>query len=149
MSLKSDVEEYGFALRRGALAPDQSSTLLELVQSAADQAGTRTRGGGNEAYAARNLLWELPETAILLADVPGSHLGGKLRGAQISAIPAERYTICAAAAGDVLLLKPLIVHRSSPADVPAHRRALHVVDAAAHPGAAVRWKRAPCDSLPD
>jgi ectoine hydroxylase-related dioxygenase (phytanoyl-CoA dioxygenase family) len=233
MNLRNDVEEFGFAIRRGALGPQGIPTLLQLVQSVSDHQGVaRTRGG--PAYAARNLLWKRPEIGLMLfetglnrlasevlgrdafpinatyfdktpnanwavpghqdlmmpverevaepsftgwrtksgvvyvepstevlsklvalrvhfddcpaangalAVVSGSHLNGKLRDAQISAIAADRYTICAAAAGDVLVMKPLIVHRSSPTAVPAHRRVLHVVYAAEQPGVEVRWKR--------
>ena len=233
MSLQIDLEEFGFALCRRALGPNQLSSLLDLVQSTSDQIGVRSRGGG--AYAARNLLWDRPNTALLLAEsgldllatdalgaaafpinatyfdktadanwavpghqdvmmpverevaepgfsgwrtklgvvyvepplevlsklvalrvhfddcplangalavVSGSHLLGKLRDAETSAITPNVYTTCAAAAGDVLALKPLIVHRSSPAAVPAHRRVLHVVYAAEQPGEQVRWKQA-------
>lgn len=75
-----------------------------------------------------------------LAVVPGSH-ANKLRDADIAAISAEDFTICEAAAGDVLLMKPLIVHRSSPAKLPGHRRVLHIVYACEEPGKQLRWKR--------
>lgn len=78
-----------------------------------------------------------------LAVVPGSHLRGKLRDAEIAAITRESYQLCPAKVGDVLAMKPLLVHRSSPATTPSHRRVLHVVYAVADPGQGVRWKRAP------
>jgi ectoine hydroxylase-related dioxygenase (phytanoyl-CoA dioxygenase family) len=83
-----------------------------------------------------------PASNGALAVVPGSHRRGKLRDADILAIPADQFTICAAAAGDILVMKPLLVHRSSPATVPSHRRVLHIVYAAAEPGENLRWKRA-------
>ena len=234
MTVKSDLEQFGFALCLGVLASEQLCNLSLLVNPVSDQPGTRTRGGGT--YAARNLLWDRPETAGILkivglnrlatealgaeaypinamyfdktADanwaVPGhqdlmmpverevpepgfsgwrtkvgvpyvepptkvleklvalrvhlddcpasngalavvaaSHLRGKLRNPDVFAITAEQYTTCAARAGDVLLMKPLIVHRSSPATEPAHRRVLQIVYAADQPGVELRWKSAP------
>jgi hypothetical protein len=84
---------------------------------------------------------DCPAANGALTVVPGSHLRGKLCDAQILAIAADEFTTCAAAVGDVLFMKPLIVHRSSPAAVPAHRRVLHVVYATEQPGVEVRWKR--------
>jgi len=76
-----------------------------------------------------------------LAIVPGSHLRGKLLDHQIVEIPAEHFLVCSAAPGDALLLRPLIVHRSSKAAYPSNRRVLHVVYATQEPGEGVRWKR--------
>jgi hypothetical protein len=78
-----------------------------------------------------------------LAVVPGSHLRGKLRDADLAALHPEQFIACEAATGDVLLIKPLVVHRSSPAVSPSHRRVLHVVYASGEPGRELRWKRAP------
>lgn len=77
-----------------------------------------------------------------LAVVPGSHRR-KLRDADLAALSVEQFVACPAAAGDVLLIKPLIVHRSSPAVSPSHRRVLHVVYASAEPGRELRWRRPP------
>jgi Phytanoyl-CoA dioxygenase (PhyH) len=75
-----------------------------------------------------------------LAVIPHSHQCGKLRDLDLAALDPAAFTLCEAAAGDVLLMKPLVVHRSSPARDPAHRRVLHVVYACAEPGVSVRWK---------
>jgi hypothetical protein len=233
MSLRTELEQAGFALLRGALGTGELAGLLELLPAAANQNGVRNRGRG--AYAARNLLWERPEIGATLAcagldelacealgddafpinatyfdkttdanwivpphqdlmmpvereaDEPGftgfrtklgvvyveppaevlsglvalrvhfdacpasngalavvagSHRRGKLRDADIMAIPAEQFTFCAASAGDILAMKPLLVHRSSPATEPSHRRVIHIVYAATEAGENVRWKRA-------
>lgn len=76
-----------------------------------------------------------------LAVVRASHLRGKLRDTEIAAIARETYQLCPANVGDVLAMKPLLVHRSSPAVAPSHRRVLHVVYAVEDPGQGVRWKR--------
>ncbi|MFN0054452.1 MAG: phytanoyl-CoA dioxygenase family protein [Planctomycetales bacterium] len=76
-----------------------------------------------------------------LAVVPGSHLRGRLVDADVAAISSEQFTICDASAGDILFMKPLLVHRSSPAEYPSHRRVLHVVYAVEEPGKQIRWKQ--------
>jgi ectoine hydroxylase-related dioxygenase (phytanoyl-CoA dioxygenase family) len=62
-----------------------------------------------------------------LCVVPGSHRNGVLSSSQILAEPLERYVPCTAAAGDVLVLRPLLLHRSSPSRGEGRRRVLHVV----------------------
>jgi len=42
-------------------------------------------------------------------------------------VPLERYIACRAAPGDVLILRPLLLHRSSPSRGEGRRRVLHVV----------------------
>lgn len=59
--------------------------------------------------------------------VPGSHVFGRLNAEQIqaqrTAVPEH---LCAAAAGDVLLMRPLILHASAAAASPRHRRVIHL-----------------------
>jgi hypothetical protein len=93
--------------------------------------------------AVRIHLDDCPAENGALAVVPGSHRRGVLGDADLQAIPPGAFRACAAAAGDALIMKPLLVHRSSPAVTPAHRRVLHVVYAADQPGRQVRWKEAP------
>ncbi len=78
-----------------------------------------------------------------LAVVPESHRRGKLRDADITAIPSDDFTICDAAAGDILLMKPLLVHRSSQGTEPSHRRVLHIVYATEQPGKNLRRGKPP------
>lgn len=59
---------------------------------------------------------------------PGSHRDGLLKGDEI----AVRVAACGevtvlARSGEALLMKPLLLHASSPAREPRHRRVLHVV----------------------
>jgi hypothetical protein len=59
--------------------------------------------------------------------LPGTHLLGRLAPEGIQALRAERSEVlCAAAAGDALLLRPLLLHASSRSSSPAHRRILHL-----------------------
>jgi ectoine hydroxylase-related dioxygenase (phytanoyl-CoA dioxygenase family) len=62
-----------------------------------------------------------------LCVVPGSHLNGVMPNAQISNVPLDQYVPCVASPGDVLILRPLLLHRSSPSRGEAQRRVLHVV----------------------
>jgi hypothetical protein len=87
-------------------------------------------------------LDDCPASNGALAVVPGSHRRGKLGDAELIEFSLESFTPCEAAAGDVLLMKPLLVHRSSPAEAPGHRRVLQVVYATDDPGKRVRWKQA-------
>jgi hypothetical protein len=66
------------------------------------------------------------ETGALCV-VPGSHLNGVMPSGQILKVPLDRYVPCAAGAGDVLILRPLLLHRSSPSRGEGQRRVLHVV----------------------
>lgn len=73
---------------------------------------------------------------------PGTHLHGILRSTEISGLVSRHgETVCLARAGEALLMKPLLLHASSPALEPKHRRVLHLVyhsgDATAEP-----WHRA-------
>ena len=62
-----------------------------------------------------------------LCVVPGSHRNGVLTNNQILEVPLDRYVPCAARAGDVLVLRPLLLHRSSASRGDGQRRVLHVV----------------------
>jgi len=58
--------------------------------------------------------------------VPGSHRAGRLDGEEALALRAAHgETVCTAAQGDVLLMRPLLLHASSRAKSPARRRVLH------------------------
>ena len=76
-----------------------------------------------------------------LAILPGSHRGGKLRDPELARIDRGQLVECEAGAGDVLLMRPLVVHRSAAARDPVHRRVLHVVYASQEPGTRLRWRR--------
>ena len=68
------------------------------------------------------------ETNGPLRVAPGSHLDGIVRGTEIAGrVAACGEFACLAKAGEALLMKPLLLHASSPAKEPKHRRVLHVV----------------------
>ena len=59
---------------------------------------------------------------------PGTHRGGIVRSTDIAETVARHgETLCLAKSGDALLMKPLLLHASSPAVAPKHRRVLHLV----------------------
>jgi ectoine hydroxylase-related dioxygenase (phytanoyl-CoA dioxygenase family) len=72
-------------------------------------------------------LDDTPSSNGALRVLPGSHLFGRLEDEALSALVATRSAIvCAANAGQVLLMRPLILHASSRSETPRHRRVLHV-----------------------
>jgi ectoine hydroxylase-related dioxygenase (phytanoyl-CoA dioxygenase family) len=59
---------------------------------------------------------------------PGSHRAGILKSTDITgAVVRHGEVPCLAAAGEALLMRPLLLHASSLARVPRHRRVLHLV----------------------
>jgi ectoine hydroxylase-related dioxygenase (phytanoyl-CoA dioxygenase family) len=59
--------------------------------------------------------------------IPGSHQEGKLNSAQIKNwTETGNIHICEVPKGGALLMRPLILHASSPAENPSHRRVLHI-----------------------
>lgn len=72
--------------------------------------------------------------------IPGSHRIGILNGSAIEDLrrrfPAKTLP---ATLGSAILLRPLLVHSSSPATLPAHRRVLHIEYAAAELPGPLRW----------
>ncbi len=65
-------------------------------------------------------------TTGALGVVPGTHRS-IIPEREIAAIPLDRYRLCSVDAGDVMLMKPLLLHRSSPSTSSESRRVLHVV----------------------
>lgn len=74
-----------------------------------------------------------------IAIVDGSHRRGRLSDTELRGIPAEAFSPYDCGTGDVLLMKPLAVHRSGRSVLPARRRVLHVLYALRH-GWHGRWR---------
>lgn len=82
----------------------------------------------NELLAVRLHLDDCDEANGPLRLSPGSHRYGILNTDGISDIVARHgQTSAIAKAGDLLLMRPLTLHASSPATAPNHRRVLHFV----------------------
>ncbi len=59
--------------------------------------------------------------------LPGSHRAGRIPESDIERWRAEvDEIVCVAERGDLLLMRPLLLHASSPAAAPTHRRVLHL-----------------------
>lgn len=75
--------------------------------------------------------------------VVGSHRGGKLRDHEIEpARRSGREVTCIAAPGDALVMRPLLLHASSAAERPGHRRVVHLEFAATELPGGLRWAAA-------
>lgn len=72
--------------------------------------------------------------------IPGSHLQGRIPAEEIARIREEvPERICAVGAGGALLMRPLLLHASSPSRVPGHRRVVHIDFAAVELPNGMRW----------
>jgi ectoine hydroxylase-related dioxygenase (phytanoyl-CoA dioxygenase family) len=72
--------------------------------------------------------------------LPGTHKLGRLTAAQIAEEQQARTSVaCVVRAGDVLLMRPLVVHASSAASRAAHRRVIHIDYASCGLDGSLRW----------
>ena len=72
--------------------------------------------------------------------IPSSHRSGKLDAASIAEIRLQHAEIaCSVRAGDALLLCPLLLHASSEALSPAHRRVIHLEHATCSLEEGLEW----------
>jgi ectoine hydroxylase-related dioxygenase (phytanoyl-CoA dioxygenase family) len=72
--------------------------------------------------------------------IPGSHRYGRLSTNDIAEWREKRSsTVCTTDRGGVLLMRPLILHASSSARVPAHRRVIHLEFAATELPGGLEW----------
>lgn len=88
--------------------------------------------------AVRVHLDECPERNGALEVVPGSHVR-RLSESDVDAIDESAFELCPAGPGDLLLMHPLLVHRSRAAELPRRRRVLHIVYSGAKLPDGLRW----------
>ena len=72
--------------------------------------------------------------------IPGSHKCGFLSDSQIQQFPKATATTCAARRGEAILMRPLLLHSSSPAKVPSSRRVVHLEFAADELPNGIEWQ---------
>lgn len=73
--------------------------------------------------------------------IPGSHKAGRLDAKSIARWRAERQPVtCAVSRGGALLMRPLLLHASSPASEPTHRRVVHLEFACEPLPGGLTWK---------
>jgi hypothetical protein len=88
-------------------------------------------------------LDDADESNGALRVLPGSHRMGRLSAQKIQELRAQQSEIlCAATAGDALLMRPLILHASSRSTSNSHRRVLHLEYAGFALPAGLRWHEA-------
>lgn len=105
-----DVPGYGpWSTKEGVVSVQPPSSVLERMVSI------------------RIHLDDCGEDNGALKVIPGSHRVGKLSAAEQS-IRVRRgpHHVCATPAGGALLMKPLLLHASSPSSNPSHRRVVHL-----------------------
>lgn len=72
--------------------------------------------------------------------LPGTHLLGKIPEQQIERLALDIPAVtCVIPAGGAMLMSPLLLHASSPAAHPAHRRVIHIEYASATLPAGLNW----------
>lgn len=85
-------------------------------------------------------LDDCDETNGALRVVAGSHRHGKMDAKAIAEWKARgQIEECTAQAGDALLMRPLLLHASSPASTPQHRRVVHLEFAAEELPEGLAW----------
>lgn len=75
--------------------------------------------------------------------LPGTHRLGKLDSGQIEALRAQSAeVVCEVKCGGALLMRPLLLHASSAAQSPGHRRVIHIEYANAQLPDGLEWHEA-------
>lgn len=90
--------------------------------------------------AVRLHLDDCPDTNGALRVIPASHKVGRLTSQRIQEISAGSKPVwCSARAGDALLMRPLLLHASSPSHTPHHRRVIHIEYAGVELRGGLEW----------
>jgi ectoine hydroxylase-related dioxygenase (phytanoyl-CoA dioxygenase family) len=88
-------------------------------------------------------LDDADESNGALSVIPGSHQRGRLSPEEIASTrQVHSRVLCNAGAGDVLLMRPLLLHASARSTSSRHRRILHIEYAAFHLPAGLEWQEA-------
>lgn len=96
-----------------------------------------------QLLAVRLHLDDCPAQAGALSVLPGSHRQGRIPVDRIARVRAATDdTVVEAQAGDLLVMRPLLLHASSKATRPNGRRILHFLFAPPDPGYGLRWSTA-------
>jgi ectoine hydroxylase-related dioxygenase (phytanoyl-CoA dioxygenase family) len=120
---KIEIDDYGpWSMKAGVLHVQPPAAVLQRMISI------------------RLHLDDCDEWNGALKVIPGSHLRGRMPESEASRCGSEGpVTICEAQAGDAMLMRPLLVHASSPATSPRHRRVIHVDYAAVNLPPGLDW----------
>jgi ectoine hydroxylase-related dioxygenase (phytanoyl-CoA dioxygenase family) len=120
---KFEVKGFGpWSLKAGVLHVQPPSAVLERMVSL------------------RLHLDDCPKENGALRVIAGSHTRGKLDERVIQEIAERSLAVtCEMRRGDVLMMRPLLLHASSASSIPGHRRVLHFDYAAAKLPAGMNW----------
>jgi ectoine hydroxylase-related dioxygenase (phytanoyl-CoA dioxygenase family) len=123
VSHRFDVAGYGpWSMKAGVLHVQPPAEILQ------------------EMLSVRLHLDDCPEENGALRVIPGSHLKGKLPADFMkNSSEGKRAVVCAMKSGGVLLMRPLLLHASSAATSPAHRRVIHFDYASANLPSGLGW----------
>ncbi len=79
--------------------------------------------------------------------IPGSHLHGRIPEEEIPVMRETPEVVCAIGVGGALLMRPLLLHASSPSRVPGHRRVVHLDFASVQLPNDMRWFSEPATNV--
>lgn len=95
----------------------------------------------SQILAMRIHLDDATSTHGALRVIPGSHCLGRLTNEQLAELTSTTETVtCDVHAGDVMLMRPLLVHASSRCEQPKHRRVVHLEYAAFDLPGGLEWQ---------
>jgi ectoine hydroxylase-related dioxygenase (phytanoyl-CoA dioxygenase family) len=76
--------------------------------------------------------------------IPGSHRAGRIAESEIASVLAEsQANACTVGRGGAMLMRPLLLHASSPSQVPVHRRVIHLDFACEQLPISLKWLSEP------
>ncbi|MBI1272142.1 phytanoyl-CoA dioxygenase [bacterium] len=123
---KVDSEGYGpWSMKDGILHVQPPASILEQMVSL------------------RLHLDACSEANGAIKFIPGSHLAGILEPDQLAQLRDTHVpVVCPAERGDIIAMRPLILHSSSIAETPDHRRVLHLEYAGTSLPSGMEWAEA-------
>lgn len=127
---RRDVEGFGpWTVKAGVVHVQPPAYILEQM------------------VALRIHLDDAPTENGALRVMPGTHRLGRLAASEITRLVLERgEETCATSRGEILLMKPLLLHASSAAVLPARRRVIHIEYAAVALPEGLEWHEEPSRS---
>jgi len=106
---------------------DESNWFVPWHQDRAADGTERPTAVLERMIALRVHLDDCDESSGPVEVIPGTHTQGRLDAARLAPLTQTHAPLlCLAARGDILAMRPLIVHRSQRARLPASRRVLHL-----------------------
>jgi ectoine hydroxylase-related dioxygenase (phytanoyl-CoA dioxygenase family) len=105
----------------------EANWFVPWHQDRADETGERAEADLRRIVTLRIHLDDCTEDDGPIEVLPGSHVHGRLDRTRIAEVAGSGDALlCLAARGDILAMRPLLVHRSQRARQPKQRRVLHL-----------------------